>query len=267
MTVDSVEVSRHFVCWHHGTRLATFFIAPKNCIFAGTSFEPIKNLATLVPEKLQDFHGNPLYHCYTLAIGARTLCGIRINYHRGKGSVNLGDWEQVWICARALWHSVAGKIFVWCVATHHTNSNWIWIHRTRIMKTCRVLYLSDSSEGLIFVEDFPLLGISDEFGPQKYFSFSRVGAYSFRRALSVRTWYLRETDQILMRVIKTHRHDFVIRLRQFVGTEFKPLRVCHWRRHTESTRHYSGTFWRKFQNSGHEGVCAPARCPHRHCAP
>ena len=67
VTVDSVEVFRHFAFWRHGTRLTTFFIAPKNCIFWGTSFETIKNLATLVPEKLQGFHGTPLYHCCTLS--------------------------------------------------------------------------------------------------------------------------------------------------------------------------------------------------------
>jgi len=44
-----------------------FLIASKNCIFWGASFEPIKNLATLDPEKWQGFHGTPLYHCYTLA--------------------------------------------------------------------------------------------------------------------------------------------------------------------------------------------------------
>jgi len=43
-----------------------FLIAPKNCIFWGASFEPIKNLATLDPEKLQGFHGTPLCLCYTL---------------------------------------------------------------------------------------------------------------------------------------------------------------------------------------------------------
>jgi hypothetical protein len=46
--------------------LATFFIAHKNCIFPGASFETIKNLATLCAQKLQGFHGTPLYHCYTL---------------------------------------------------------------------------------------------------------------------------------------------------------------------------------------------------------
>jgi len=33
VTVDSVEVFRHFAFWRHGTRLPTFFIAPTNCIF------------------------------------------------------------------------------------------------------------------------------------------------------------------------------------------------------------------------------------------
>jgi len=66
VTVDSEEVFRHFEFWRHGSRRATVFTAPKNCIFRGASFEPIKNLATLDPEKLQGFHGTPLYHCYTL---------------------------------------------------------------------------------------------------------------------------------------------------------------------------------------------------------
>ena len=55
--IDSEEVFRHFAFWRHGSRLATFF-------------EPIKNLATLDPEKLQGFHGTPLYHCYTLRGGS-----------------------------------------------------------------------------------------------------------------------------------------------------------------------------------------------------
>ena len=33
VTVDSEQIFRHFVLWRHGTRLATFSIAPKNCIF------------------------------------------------------------------------------------------------------------------------------------------------------------------------------------------------------------------------------------------
>jgi len=32
VTVESVKVFRHFAFWRHGTRLATFLIAPKNCI-------------------------------------------------------------------------------------------------------------------------------------------------------------------------------------------------------------------------------------------
>jgi len=40
--------------------LVTFFIAPKNCIFQGASFEPIQKVASLFAKKLQGFHGNPL---------------------------------------------------------------------------------------------------------------------------------------------------------------------------------------------------------------
>jgi len=56
VTVDSVKFFHHYAFWRHGIRLATFFIGSKNCIFQCTSFEPIKNLATLIPEKLQGFH-------------------------------------------------------------------------------------------------------------------------------------------------------------------------------------------------------------------
>ena len=66
VTVESVKFFHHFAFWRHGTRLATFFIAPRNCIFWGASFEPIKNLATLVPDKSQGFHGSPLYLCCTI---------------------------------------------------------------------------------------------------------------------------------------------------------------------------------------------------------
>jgi len=59
VTVDSVEGIRHFAFWRHKTRLATFFIAPTNYIVGDVSIEPIKNLATLVPEKLQVFPLNP----------------------------------------------------------------------------------------------------------------------------------------------------------------------------------------------------------------
>ena len=46
--------------------LEALFARPKDCIFWGTSFKFIKNLATLDPEKLQAFYGTLLYHCYTL---------------------------------------------------------------------------------------------------------------------------------------------------------------------------------------------------------
>jgi len=32
VTVDSMEVFRHFVFWRHGTRLASFLIESENCI-------------------------------------------------------------------------------------------------------------------------------------------------------------------------------------------------------------------------------------------
>jgi len=66
VTVDFVEIFHHFAFWHHGTRLANFFIEPMDRIFWGASFKLIKNLATLVPEKLLGFYETLLYHCYTL---------------------------------------------------------------------------------------------------------------------------------------------------------------------------------------------------------
>ena len=45
VTAESVRFFHHFVFCIKVLRFATFFIAPKNCIFWGTSFVPIKNLA------------------------------------------------------------------------------------------------------------------------------------------------------------------------------------------------------------------------------
>jgi len=42
VTVESAKVFRHFAFWRHGTRLATFFIAPKNCIFEAHLLRPLK---------------------------------------------------------------------------------------------------------------------------------------------------------------------------------------------------------------------------------
>ena len=78
MTVDSVEIFRHFAFWRHGpgSRLASFWIVPKNCIFWGATFELRKNLATLVPENLQGFYKTLLCHHdhYTLALPSLSWC-------------------------------------------------------------------------------------------------------------------------------------------------------------------------------------------------
>jgi len=68
--LESVGIFRHLAFWHHRFKFATFFIARKNCIFWGASFKLIQNLAASNPEKLQDFHGTPLSHCYTLLINS-----------------------------------------------------------------------------------------------------------------------------------------------------------------------------------------------------
>ena len=74
VTVDSVEIFRHL-------RL----IVPKNYIFWGANFELIKNLAILVPEKLQRSCETLLCHCHTLSltvdqswspITSKSACGI-----------------------------------------------------------------------------------------------------------------------------------------------------------------------------------------------
>ena len=54
----------HFANCSLGNRLASFFIVPENCIFWGASFELIKPLATLLPKRLQGFHGTLVYHCF-----------------------------------------------------------------------------------------------------------------------------------------------------------------------------------------------------------
>jgi len=71
--------------------LATFFIAFKNCIFWGASFEPIKKVAGLFAQKLQGLHGNPLYHCYTMEY--RTPLCIKLKYFRaGPPEMPLWNW-------------------------------------------------------------------------------------------------------------------------------------------------------------------------------
>jgi len=52
-----------------------------------------------------------------IVLRGRTSC-------RGKGSVDPGILDWVWIFTLAIWHCVAGRVFVWCVATYCTNCNW-----------------------------------------------------------------------------------------------------------------------------------------------
>ena len=44
---------RQFASWRHGTRLASFFVVPVNCIFRGASCKSITELVALVPKKLK----------------------------------------------------------------------------------------------------------------------------------------------------------------------------------------------------------------------
>jgi len=69
VTVDSEEVFRLFACWRHGSRLATCFIAPKNCIFWGESFEPIKTWQLWILESYKVFIKPP----YTIVTPYQTL--------------------------------------------------------------------------------------------------------------------------------------------------------------------------------------------------
>jgi len=69
---------------------------PTNCIFWGASFKPNKNLAILVPGKLQGFYRTLLYHCYTLVIVAAYLCNFLSLYsslqlHHPQTSVFISD--------------------------------------------------------------------------------------------------------------------------------------------------------------------------------
>ena len=60
------EISCHFAILRHGIKLAIFLIACLKCNFEGTSFELIKYLVTLIPEKSRGFYLTLLYYCYTL---------------------------------------------------------------------------------------------------------------------------------------------------------------------------------------------------------
>ena len=73
-----LSTTLHFV--QKAPRFATLFIALKNCFFSGASFEPIKSLATLSTLKLQDFHGTPLYYCYTLIAANLVSSDLIVSY-------------------------------------------------------------------------------------------------------------------------------------------------------------------------------------------
>jgi len=61
VTVDSMEVFRHFAFLRHGFKLTTFFIAPKNCIFwGGASLEVIKKFGNFESRKVTRFSWTPL---------------------------------------------------------------------------------------------------------------------------------------------------------------------------------------------------------------
>jgi len=68
LTVESVRGFCHFALWRHGFKLATFFIVHMHCIFWGTLFKLIKNLAPSNPEKTPVFHEFIQSHCYTLMV-------------------------------------------------------------------------------------------------------------------------------------------------------------------------------------------------------
>ena len=95
--------------------------------------------------------------CHSISIFNLNLIGLFSN-RRGKGRVAPGDSEWVWIGTGAFWHSIAGRVLVRCVATHRTNSRWIWIHCTKIMITCFLLYLSDSPGRTEIRGEFALTG-------------------------------------------------------------------------------------------------------------
>jgi len=80
VTVDSAEISFHFAILRHGIKLAIFLIACLKCNFEGTSFELIKYLVTLIPEKSRGFYLTLLYYCYTLP----TRAAYTTNTHREK---------------------------------------------------------------------------------------------------------------------------------------------------------------------------------------
>ena len=74
------EISCHFAILRHGIKLAIFLIACLKCNFEGTSFELIKYLVTLIPERSWGFYLTLLYYCYTLP----TRAAYTTNTHREK---------------------------------------------------------------------------------------------------------------------------------------------------------------------------------------
>ena len=66
-------------------------------------------------------------------------------YRARKLKVPTSVLRQIWICTKSLFICTA-DLRVYGALWHRTNSNEIQIYRTKIMTTCRVLYLSDSPE-------------------------------------------------------------------------------------------------------------------------
>jgi len=55
VTVDSVEVFRHFAFWRHKTRLAGFLIVPQKCIFEAHLLSELKPWQLWSPKSYKAF--------------------------------------------------------------------------------------------------------------------------------------------------------------------------------------------------------------------
>jgi len=95
---EFVGVFRHFVFCIKVPKLTTFFIASKNCIFWGTSFEPISNL-NFEYRKVTRFSWNPpLYHCYTQTFFLCICCASKTSEYSSLAMTHREVCDNFCVC-------------------------------------------------------------------------------------------------------------------------------------------------------------------------
>jgi len=131
VTVESVCGFLDFTFWRHGFELATFFIVHMNCIFWGTSFELIKNLATSNPETLQGFYGTALFHCYTPIPLLQPTCNdVSLDSEWCISILFKSLWERTRRCSMLWYETSSPRHIVPDIGYEMLSSSMLW-YQTR----------------------------------------------------------------------------------------------------------------------------------------